>query len=72
MQEYSLEHNIKDTFFTSGLQDIFLKFNFDIVTTVLLMKICNVVFKLSNCITRQLFRIVAIFRSMNVNSVPNG
>ena len=54
MQEYSLEHNIKDTFFTSGLQDIFLKFNFDIVTTVLLMKICNVVFKLSNCITRQL------------------
>jgi len=40
MQEYSLEHNIKDTFFTSGLQDIFLKFNFDIVTTVLLMKIC--------------------------------
>ena len=55
MQEYSLEHNKKDTFFSSGLQDIFLKFNFDIVTIVLLMKICiNVVFKLSNCIIRQL------------------
>jgi len=59
MQENSLEHNVKDTFFTSGLKDIFLKSNFDIVTIELLMKICYVesyvVFKLSNnCIIRQL------------------